>query len=116
MYIVSEMAFLPGKYPQIKKLFGYDPMFKWIVTGMVLIQFISIFFVKDLSYPMLFLVAYCFGGVINHSLMLGTYKLFHCETHSNNSVSYDYYRDSLGKEASHTCPRNYFTQTFIRVS
>ncbi|CAD6207893.1 GSCOCG00003151001-RA-CDS [Cotesia congregata] len=38
---------------------------------MVLIQFASMFIVKDLSYPMLFLMAYCFGGVINHSLMLG---------------------------------------------
>lgn len=59
------------KYPQIKKLFGYDPNFKWVVTGMVLIQFVSMFIVKDLSYPVLFLLAYCFGGVINHSLMLG---------------------------------------------
>lgn len=59
------------KYPQIKKLFGYDPNFKWVVTFMVLIQFASMFIVKDLSYPMLFLMAYCFGGVINHSLMLG---------------------------------------------
>ena len=41
---------------------------------MVLTQFISMFFVKDLSYPMLFLLAYCFGGVINHSLMLGKQK------------------------------------------
>ena len=38
---------------------------------MVLVQFLSMFIVKDLSYPMLFLLAYCFGGVINHSLMLG---------------------------------------------
>lgn len=59
------------KYPQIKKLFGYDPNFKWVVTGMVLVQFASMFIVKDLSYPMLFLMAYFFGGVINHSLMLG---------------------------------------------
>lgn len=65
---------LSEKYPQIKKLFGYDPKFKWVVTGMVLIQFVSMFFVKDLNYPMLFLLAYCFGGVINHSLMLGMYK------------------------------------------
>lgn len=41
---------------------------------MVLVQFASMFIVKDLSYPMLFLMAYCFGGVINHSLMLGNYE------------------------------------------
>lgn len=65
------IAFIAEKYPQIKKLFGYDPKFKWIVTGMVLVQFLSLFIVKHLSYPQLFLMAYCFGGIINHSLMLG---------------------------------------------
>jgi hypothetical protein len=29
----------------------------------------------DQSWPMIFLVAYCFGGVINHSLMLGEFIL-----------------------------------------
>ncbi|KAL6437183.1 hypothetical protein ACFW04_005034 [Cataglyphis niger] len=65
------------KYPQIKKLFGYDPNFKWIVTGMVLLQFLSFFIVKDLSYPKLLLLAYCFGGVINHSLMLAIHEISH---------------------------------------
>lgn len=40
---------------------------------MVLLQFLSFFIVKDLSYPKLLLLAYCFGGIINHSLMLGMY-------------------------------------------
>lgn len=62
------------KYPQIKKLFGYDPNFKWVVTGMVFIQLASMFIVKDLSYPVLLILAYCFGGVINHSLMLGNFN------------------------------------------
>ncbi|XP_011502519.1 PREDICTED: sphingolipid delta(4)-desaturase DES1 [Ceratosolen solmsi marchali] len=65
------------KYPQIKKLFGYDPKFKWIVTAMVLIQFASMFIVKDLSYPLLLLMAYCIGGVINHSLMLAIHEIAH---------------------------------------
>ncbi|KAJ9598917.1 hypothetical protein L9F63_026547, partial [Diploptera punctata] len=53
-----------AKYPQIKKLFGYDPNFKWIVTAMVLVQIFMMFVMKDQSWPMIFLVAYCFGGVI----------------------------------------------------
>ncbi|RLU23962.1 hypothetical protein DMN91_004170 [Ooceraea biroi] len=65
------------KYPQIKRLFGYDPNFKWVVTGMVLMQFLSFFIVKDLSYPKLLLLAYCFGGVINHSLMLAIHEISH---------------------------------------
>lgn len=63
------------KYPQIKKLFGYDPNFKWVVTFMVLIQFASLFVMRDRSWPVIILVAYCFGGVINHSLMLGEFLM-----------------------------------------
>jgi len=66
-----------AKYPQIKKLFGYDPKFKWIVIGMVLTQFVMFFVMKDQSWPMIFLVAYCFGGVINHSLMLAIHEIAH---------------------------------------
>ncbi|XP_076643384.1 delta4-sphingolipid-FADS-like protein ifc [Halictus rubicundus] len=73
----SRRKIILEKYPQIKKLFGYDPNFKWIVTGLVLVQFVSLYFIKDLSYPMLFLVAYCFGGVINHSLMLAIHEIAH---------------------------------------
>lgn len=73
----SRRKIILEKYPQIKKLFGYDPMFKWTVTGMVFLQFASFFIVKDLSYPMLFLLAYCFGGVINHSLMLAIHEIAH---------------------------------------
>ncbi|PZC75581.1 hypothetical protein B5X24_HaOG205940 [Helicoverpa armigera] len=65
------------KYPQIKKLFGYDPNFKWVVTAMVLIQIISLPFVVQLSWPLMLVVAYCFGGVINHSLMLAIHEIAH---------------------------------------
>ncbi|KAI4454800.1 sphingolipid delta 4 desaturase/c-4 hydroxylase protein des2 [Holotrichia oblita] len=67
----SRRKIILEKYPQIKKLFGYDPNFKWVVTGMVLTQFLMLFVMKDQSWPITLLVAYCFGGVINHSLMLG---------------------------------------------
>lgn len=73
----SRRKIILEKYPQIKKLFGYDPNFKWVVTGMVLIQILSLFIVKDLSYPKLLLMAYCFGGVINHSLMLAVHEISH---------------------------------------
>ncbi|VVC99646.1 unnamed protein product [Leptidea sinapis] len=58
------------KYPEIKKLYGYDPNFKWVVTAMVLTQFFMLTIVPQMSWSVLTLVAYCFGGVINHSLML----------------------------------------------
>ncbi len=63
------------KYPQIKKLFGYDPNFKWIVTGMITIQMVMLFFIPKLPWYLVLGLAYGFGGTINHSLMLGKYTL-----------------------------------------
>lgn len=74
MFIISyrnSLALITEKYPQIKKLFGYDPNFKWVVTCMVLVQLAMLFVMRDRSWPITLLVGYCFGGVINHSLMLG---------------------------------------------
>ncbi|XP_014251961.1 sphingolipid delta(4)-desaturase DES1 [Cimex lectularius] len=65
------------KYPQIKKLFGYDPKFKWIVTLMVLTQFVMMYLLKDQSWPVILIASYCFGGVINHSLMLAIHEIAH---------------------------------------
>ncbi|XP_061381577.1 sphingolipid delta(4)-desaturase DES1 isoform X1 [Danaus plexippus] len=65
------------KYPEIKKLYGYDPMFKWVVTAMVLTQFAMLPVVQHLSWPYVIILAYCFGGVINHSLMLAIHEIAH---------------------------------------
>lgn len=63
------------KYPEIKKLFGHDTSLKWIVLMMVVVQFLMLNILKNQSWPVILLTAYCFGGVINHSLMLGKYEL-----------------------------------------
>lgn len=73
----SRRKLILEKYPEIKQLFGYDPKFKWVVTCMVLVQLTSLYFIKDLPYPIVFLLAYCFGGVINHSLMLAIHEISH---------------------------------------
>lgn len=65
------------KYPQIKKLFGYDPNFKYVATAMVLAQFAMMFVMKGQSWPVTLLVAYCVGGVINHSLALAIHEIAH---------------------------------------
>uniref|UniRef100_A0A6M2DYW2 Putative fatty acid desaturase n=1 Tax=Xenopsylla cheopis TaxID=163159 RepID=A0A6M2DYW2_XENCH len=44
---------------------------------MVLSQFIMIFIIKGQSWPVTLLAAYCFGGVINHSLMLAIHEISH---------------------------------------
>ncbi|GBL90047.1 Sphingolipid delta(4)-desaturase DES1 [Araneus ventricosus] len=65
------------KYPEIKSLMGHDPNFKYVVTGMVLVQCISFWLLKDASFLTLFIAAYCFGGVINHSLGLAVHEIAH---------------------------------------
>ena len=65
------------KYPEIKQLFGPDPNFKWICTAMVLTQIASLYFLQDKSWPVLLIVGYCFGGVINHSLTLAEHDISH---------------------------------------
>lgn len=66
-----------AKYPQIKKLFGSDPNFKFVAGGMVLAQIAALFFVKGQSWPVTLLAAYFFGGVINHALMLAVHEIAH---------------------------------------
>lgn len=66
-----------AKYPQIKKLFGHDPNFKFVAGGMVLTQFIMLYVMQGQSWPITILAAYCFGGVINHSLALAVHEISH---------------------------------------
>lgn len=65
------------KYPQIKKLFGYDPWFKWVAASIVFIQIISLPVVNELSWPLVMMTSYCFGGILNHSLMLAVHEISH---------------------------------------
>eukprot|EP00096_Caligus_rogercresseyi_P009822 TRINITY_DN3418_c0_g1_i4.p1 TRINITY_DN3418_c0_g1~~TRINITY_DN3418_c0_g1_i4.p1 ORF type:complete len:328 (-),score=83.63 TRINITY_DN3418_c0_g1_i4:265-1248(-) len=65
------------KYPQIKSLFGVNPWFKYQVAFLVLIQFASFILLKDQSWGLLLLLAYVFGGVVNHALMLGVHEIAH---------------------------------------
>lgn len=73
----SRRKLILEKYPQIKKLFGYDPNFKYVASAMVLMQFAMLFVMKDQSWPIILLAAYCFGGVINHSLALAIHEIAH---------------------------------------
>ncbi|XKL66005.1 hypothetical protein PGB90_009425 [Kerria lacca] len=65
------------KYPEIKKLYGIDPNFKWTVLTLVILQLLSLFVIQYLSWPTLLITAYCFGGVINHTLMLAVHEIAH---------------------------------------
>lgn len=73
----SRRKMILEKYPQIKKLFGYDPNFKYIASAMVLTQIIMLFVIKDKSWSVIIVAAYFFGGIINHSLMLAVHEIAH---------------------------------------
>lgn len=62
---------------EIKQLFGYDPKFKWYCSGLVALQVISLFYLQHKSWQFLLIAAYCFGGVINHSLSLAVHEIAH---------------------------------------
>ena len=76
LYHFSPVLLPVAKYPEIKKLYGIDTNFKWVVLGLVTFQILSLFVVQHFQWPLLILSAYCVGGVINHTLMLGE-LLFH---------------------------------------
>ncbi|XP_071079021.1 sphingolipid delta(4)-desaturase DES1-like [Haliotis cracherodii] len=66
-----------AKYPQVKKLMGTNPNLKYIVTLMVLVQILAAYFIQDASWVTVVLLAYCFGGTINHSLTLAVHEISH---------------------------------------
>ncbi|XP_021957942.1 sphingolipid delta(4)-desaturase DES1 [Folsomia candida] len=65
------------KYPQIRELFKPDENMKWKVTLLVFIQFVMIAAVSEMSWTYIILLAYCFGGVINHALTLAVHEIAH---------------------------------------
>lgn len=73
----SRRKMILEKYPQIKKLFGYDHNFKYVASAMVLTQITMLFVVKDMSWPAIIAAAYFFGGVLNNSLMIASHEIAH---------------------------------------
>lgn len=57
---------------------GPDPHFKYIVSGMVIFQIVSCYFISsNLSWPYVMLLTYLLGGLINHSLTLAIHDISH---------------------------------------
>ncbi|XP_074662111.1 sphingolipid delta(4)-desaturase DES1-like [Tubulanus polymorphus] len=66
-----------AKYPKIKKLMGPDPMLKWTVFMMLTVQIITAYLVRNFPWSAIIILAYCFGGVINHSMTLAIHEIAH---------------------------------------
>lgn len=68
------------KHPEIQKLFGYDPMSKWIIAGIVLLQLSVGWLLRDAqSYSTwaFWVLAFAIGGTCNQALFLAIHEFSH---------------------------------------
>ena len=65
------------KHPEIKTLMGLCPTIIYSVSVLVLVQILASYFASHLSYFWVVIFAYCFGGIINHSLTLAIHDISH---------------------------------------
>ncbi|KAJ3215299.1 hypothetical protein HK099_006427 [Clydaea vesicula] len=68
------------KYPEIKKLFGHEPLTKYICVGIVFIQLFFAWYFRDInSYktPLFWVVLYFVGATANQSIFLAIHEISH---------------------------------------
>ena len=54
-----------------------DHSLKYVVLAMILAQICAAYLVRGASIPVILVVAYCFGGVVNHSMTLAIHEISH---------------------------------------
>jgi sphingolipid 4-desaturase/C4-monooxygenase len=62
---------------QVRALYGPDPMIKWKVAAAIATQLAVGYLVADMAWLPLLALAYCVGGVINHSMTLAMHEVSH---------------------------------------
>ncbi|PAV55895.1 hypothetical protein WR25_13811 [Diploscapter pachys] len=65
------------KYPEMKKLFGVDYSFKYVVFVMVLFQIFMCYLLQDADWLLILIEGYVCGGVINHAMTLAIHDISH---------------------------------------
>ncbi|XP_025094461.1 sphingolipid delta(4)-desaturase/C4-monooxygenase DES2-like isoform X3 [Pomacea canaliculata] len=65
------------KHPEIKQLMGYDYRIAYIVSVEVIAQILVCWMIQDASWPVIFILAYCLGGTLNHSLGSAIHEIGH---------------------------------------
>uniref|UniRef100_A0A1I7XTK4 Lipid_DES domain-containing protein n=1 Tax=Heterorhabditis bacteriophora TaxID=37862 RepID=A0A1I7XTK4_HETBA len=64
-------------HPEIKKLFGIDYSFKYVVVAMVIFQIFMCWLLQDADWVLILLEGYLCGGVINHAMTLAIHDISH---------------------------------------
>lgn len=65
------------KYPQIEKLYGYDPLSALFGFATIAAQFTMIYLMAEQNWFVIVFCAYFVGGFLNHSMVLGCHELVH---------------------------------------
>jgi sphingolipid delta-4 desaturase len=65
------------KHPEIKDLFGEEPLTLWLTFGLVAIQVITLYLLRDASWPLVLILSYVVAGTASHSLNLAVHELSH---------------------------------------
>jgi len=64
-------------HPEIKELFGPEPMTKYLVVATVALQVYMAYLVRDWSWPYFLAAVYIVGATANHSLFLAIHEMSH---------------------------------------
>lgn len=65
------------KHPEVRNLYGIDPLLKYKILALVVIQLVSAPFIFQLHWSLILLIGYFVGGTITHSLFLAIHELSH---------------------------------------
>ena len=66
-------------FHKVTKLMGYEPLTKWVVSGVVSIQLLTAILLRhaDPLSPLFLFCAYAIGGTLNHNLFLAIHEITH---------------------------------------
>ncbi|EJU06151.1 dihydroceramide delta-4 desaturase [Dacryopinax primogenitus] len=66
-------------HPEVTKLMGHEPLTKWIVLGVVVLQLAAAYLLRHTHpfSPVFLLTAYAIGGTANHNLFLAIHEITH---------------------------------------
>lgn len=74
----SRRKLIKAKHPEVTKLFGPEPLTKWVVLFLVCLQFGAAYMVKDMTWTWQFyLTAYVIGATATQALFLGIHEITH---------------------------------------